>query len=301
VIGFRRAQAFDYTQPAWNTGNVSGLQKKVGVLLGLKSVQSGPLTQAFENNGLRELVSDDQFRIDLDSLGLGVVVDSEAARSFQEIPADMFAGKSDETLFDEFAFLKNGSVGEAALGNGINAGKFRVSNTPDGGRYRLIFSPEGGGEWRHIASYPTQDEAIGSANDLRRFFIRLNMESEGLHIVEHTLLRPTGENAPQSDATNDFYSFRLSVMFSGWSARFHDESFRRLAEETVQLNCPAHLYPEFHWLDFSTMSEFENIFSDWLTARAEKESDSEKCDSASTKLIEFLTRCGEQEQLQPNG
>jgi hypothetical protein len=91
----------------------------------------------------------------------------------------------------------------------------------------------------------------------------LNMKSEGFHLIEHTLLRPR-QAADDAEAKDDFYSFQVSVVFPGWTVRFASAEFRKLAQETVTLNLPAHVMPNFYWLSHDDMEHFESLYPDWL-------------------------------------
>ncbi|MBP1202734.1 hypothetical protein JOD97_000748 [Duganella sp. 1411] len=91
----------------------------------------------------------------------------------------------------------------------------------------------------------------------------LNMKSEGFHLIEHTLLRPR-QAADDAEAKDDFYSFQVSVVFPGWTVRFASAEFRKLAQETVTLNLPAHVMPNFYWLGHDDMEHFESLYPDWL-------------------------------------
>ncbi|MDC8760341.1 hypothetical protein [Janthinobacterium fluminis] len=94
---------------------------------------------------------------------------------------------------------------------------------------------------------------------------QLNMDCEGFHLVEHTLLRPrVAGHASHPETAEGFYAFQVSVVFSGWSARFADPEFRKLAQETVSLNLPAHVLPTFFWLGDVEMQDFEARFRSWL-------------------------------------
>lgn len=91
----------------------------------------------------------------------------------------------------------------------------------------------------------------------------LNMKSEGFHLIEHTLLRPR-RAADDATAKDGFYSFQVSVVFPGWTVRFASAEFRKLAQETVTLNLPAHVMPNFYWLGHDDMEHFESLYPDWL-------------------------------------
>jgi hypothetical protein len=120
--------------------------------------------------------------------------------------------------------------------------------------------------WK-LGYFSDQQSVERAACHLRTFLIRLNKDSEGSHVIEHVLLRPT---AGQSETTDSwFYSHRLTVVFPNWTARFQREAFQRLAEETVQLNCPAHLRAKCVWMDFGKMQTFEKCYEAWLDAKIE--------------------------------
>jgi hypothetical protein len=87
--------------------------------------------------------------------------------------------------------------------------------------------------------------------------------------VEHVLLRPVGQSGPHVGVPvdEDFYALRFSVLFPAWPLRCHQENFRCLAEETVQINAPAHLSGQCLWLGFAAMLQFETHYEEWLAAR----------------------------------
>jgi len=109
-----------------------------------------------------------------------------------------------------------------------------------------------------------------------------------LHLVEHILLRPLNRKNHASKVPNDFYAFRISVIFPSWTARFNDPEFRKFAQETVRLNCPAHVLPDFHWLGLDQMRTFEGLYRKWLDAKCDREGVAEKIDDGSRALIAFL-------------
>lgn len=116
---------------------------------------------------------------------------------------------------------------------------------------------------------------------------------EGCHIIEHILLRPLGGESHDRQVPENFYSFKISVLFPGWTPRFENPEFRKLAEETVSLCCPAHVLPVFYWLDFAKMEEFEGLFRGWLEKKCDPEASDRQVDECSQNLIEFL---GEQQE-----
>lgn len=118
--------------------------------------------------------------------------------------------------------------------------------------------------WRLRLSSP-RVSAETAAICLHEFACRLQLESEGMHVVEHVLLRPLDGSDP--DIPEDFYHYRLTAVFPAWTARGNDASFRRVAKETLALNAPAHLRLQTLWLDAAAMRRFERSYAAWLEAK----------------------------------
>jgi hypothetical protein len=131
-----------------------------------------------------------------------------------------------------------------------------------------MFRPDQSRRWWVLGTYDSVAAAFRAANHLRRFLVNLNVESEGMHVVEHVLLRPS---LPPTNGTaplpTEFLSLRLTVVMPAWTARGQTAGFRRLAEETVQINCPAHVLPGVLWLGYADMETFEKQYAKWLAAR----------------------------------
>ena len=124
---------------------------------------------------------------------------------------------------------------------------------------------------------------------LRRFLIHLSNKMEGMHVIEHLLLRPSSLSKAHSGMDN-FFSNRVSVIFPSWTARCSDLEFRSWAEGLVRENCPAHITPEIYWLNFSGMCEFEVLYSEWsdLIENKKPNHESSGLDEASLALVKFL-------------
>lgn len=292
--------AFNYRVAAWHTGNISALQKRVGILLGLDVLETRSLSSVFAEAGL-ELVSEERF----EWLGAGAdgtdLNDSQGAirQRFREIPLERpdnnGTSESLVRLFEEIIYLKNKVVSSSILKNGIHLGRYRVGSSDGVDSIKLIYRTNEGESWRILAAYSSEQEAVTAANGLRRFLIGLNVASEGLHILEHILLRPlAAEFHTEITVPADYYSFKLSVVFPAWTARFSDPAFRRVAVEAVEQNCPAHVYPEFHWLDFEPMEQFERLYKNWLDLKCGETTGPEQIDRASKQLISFILEIQDQ-------
>jgi hypothetical protein len=111
-----------------------------------------------------------------------------------------------------------------------------------------------------------------------------NCPSEGMHLLEHILLRPrfvsTKKNAEEDyklmevclNENCDFcgeedpYSFRLSFILPAWEDRFQNIQFRQYFEEMARTEAPAHCLLKICWVSNSKMHEFEIAYKKWLTA-----------------------------------
>ena len=290
-----RPTAFNYHDSTWDTGKASSLQKKVGILLGLKVFHTRALTGALTDPGL-ELVSGERFEALYAGSGAWEAVDLTeiqklARQPFREIPVSPSTSGDDARLFDEIIYLKDRVISASILRNGIHPGSYRVGSSREYDAYQVIFGPDEQERWRFLASYSTEEEAVSAANDLRWLLVNLNVMSEGFHMIEHLLLRPMGQEVHTGvDVPEDFYSFKISVMFPNWTARFSDPAFRMVAAETVEHNCPAHVYPEFHWLEFETMKRFEGLYQSWLDLKCGESASPEDIDAASKQMISFILK-----------
>ncbi len=289
-----RATAFDYSKGAVRNDdapsvlpvpNIAGIHAKIAILLGIRSpAGAASLGQELLHFKLR-LSADDTMPA------------TDYARAAEHLAA---LARQDE------------QGGEGGGGGQHAAGILPTSLLTQGVRLEnYIFEQHGAMVHIHFQTHEARLGIIrlGSHTDLRaadrhvqqlrNFICRLNIGSEGFHLLEHLLLRPRNavqENQEAVDA--DFYSSRISVVFPSWSARFSDPDFRSLAQETICRNLPAHLFPEFHWLDPVAMRDFEQRQRLWLEqlrryaglADADRDSHADNLDAAAQGLTRFLHR-----------
>ncbi len=296
TVGRDRGGSFDHTRPYWaghpggdavpGEGNVSGFHLRVGLLLGLRPrggrSLSGPMTgrgapEGGEGAGAGEALQEVELQGPLHPVPLAVAVPGIGAGEGR-------------------AFLTRAGEGGAAslMVRGVDLEAYGLA-PEDGGWTLALRSGEEGRGWR-ISRHDTREGAVAAANRLRRALVELNLECEGFHVLEHILLRPEGgardhRGSPQPDGErlwSRFYPLRVSVLFSGWTARASDPRFRLLAEETVRINCPAHIHPECHWLDLAAMQEFEERYGRWLDAKADPGAGAATRDPLAASLVRFV-------------
>ena len=79
-----------------------------------------------------------------------------------------------------------------------------------------------------------------------------------------------GESAPCSAAAEgwDPYSFRIHLIFPGYSTRLVEPGFRRFVEEIVRRELPAHLEAKICFVSREALTDFEQKYRAWLDSLA---------------------------------
>lgn len=97
----------------------------------------------------------------------------------------------------------------------------------------------------------------------------------GLHIIEHPLLVPngeitenrflklSGEDCPGS-LVEDPYSFRATVLVTGWLDICQNMEFRAFVENTIRQAFPAHVAAKICWVDPFVMWKAENTYRNYI-------------------------------------
>jgi hypothetical protein len=129
---------------------------------------------------------------------------------------------------------------------------------------------------------------------------------ESILVVESVLLRPRKaddpllaiEPAPDcSDCSElDPYSRRLHVLLPAHGVRSNSMEFRRYVEETIHVECPAHLLPRISWLSDADMARVETIYREWLQVDADS-----RIDERANKLRELSDLLVEVRNAYPTG
>ncbi len=101
---------------------------------------------------------------------------------------------------------------------------------------------------------------------------------EGVLLIENLLLRASDWGAPHlpicGDPTcidcsaDDPYSYRVHVVLPAYPPRFAAMDFRRLVEDVLREEMPAHVVPRICWVGKQDMAAIEAAYRAWLEARA---------------------------------
>lgn len=91
-------------------------------------------------------------------------------------------------------------------------------------------------------------------------------------------------------ASYDPYSFWISIVLPYWPVRFRDRNFRRLVEQTLRLEAPAHVALRICWVDVCQLYEFEDAYEKWLKQLSHYGSPLATCPDAANEPIGTLNR-----------
>ncbi len=285
-LGRDRGGAPDYGAAGKSGAGVSGLHRRVSLILGFGPGSHRSLTRPILSAGF---TLGDAPGSPATEGGLPVPAGGPAEPSWQRVPLVVPGGSTLEelrALSAGICFADSGRLTPSLLQRGVSLENYRIA--PRGAGTQLLFTASDSGEWWRIGLFPDYRSAVTGANALRRLLVGLSLGSEGLHVVEHILLRPRGTHNREDGVPADFFPFRVSVLFPAWTARCGDQNFRRLAEETVQRNCPAHILAECHWLRFDRMAAFEQLYTSWTTRMHRREPDDPDLERTSRALVRFL-------------
>jgi hypothetical protein len=268
----------DYSRPSLDRrDNTATLQERISLLLGFRHLHSRSLLHGLRQQRVR-LVREGQPAASPPMDHSPAELRPIPLRGHLRERSDAYLaaeGRSDSMLTllaHYFPDLADRQLAPAFLRCAVHAERYHLA--PGDSAHPLWIGPDENRQWWRFAMTPKLPDTTIPAMRLHQFCCLLQLESEGLHLVEHLLLRPLSSTglprAGQSDdgdVTADFYAHQLTVVFPAWTARCADRAFRYLAEETVSLNCPAHLLPHVLWLDVEALLGFERLYAAWLDAK----------------------------------
>lgn len=313
-LAANRSAGFDYSRQCWGTDNVSIIQQTISILLGIdtngRSLIEPLLTQGFhfskeENNGSIYSSSANSSNEPLpdfeDIFYIDIITDeiAEQSNTFKPVPYLKIDHEKSAIVFSAVKNSltdKEGTLNKIIFMNGLDLKRYRVGQLHDESSVELFFNstddPDQLANWHYLASFKKMQDAFAAANSIRESLVTINLEMEGLHLIEHNLLLPVDESGCKridKNTKQEFYAFQISILLPNWTARFSDSDFRLYVEGTIREECPAHIYANIHWLNMSTMKEFEDIFKDWLSYKKDN-TDFEKLNVQSEELTKFLIK-----------
>lgn len=283
-----RAKGFNYLEPLLYGGegereeNIAGAHKRISILLGLSQFNRiSSITDVLIKRNSR------------------LIPDRVLAEGISLFPEEI-ENKAVSVFFDEEKFIemtipaKLPAFGHAVFKEGVELKNYRLVSS--GQKTIVCLKSEQNACLWPLGSKDSLDEAVLYAHEFCSTLTQLNIACENFHMIEHVLLRPRGDDGFGSIPDGEsFFDFRISVIFPSWTARFSNKEFRKFAQETVIKNFPAHIFPEFYWLDFVYMQDFEQRYRIWLFCMRQanllnNQSNRDQLDKASERLISFLLK-----------
>lgn len=270
-LSAQRGQGFDIrdAQNLWPGDNVSGLERRLCGLLGIRRSGRRSLTVRLEVYPAQDNIGEFRFRL-LDAEGNTLLSSSKSYPTQTEARAAM------DVMHRYSAYRERYEVKQDAQG-----------------RYSFnLTAPSGDIVARHIESFPTRE----ATEDAITYILT---HTEGLHLVEHLLLRPLTPDdrlmsvmlEPDCEPCvedSDPYTCRATLVIPAWPARFASPTFRAFLEQTARTEAPAHVHLKVCWVDLEAMRTFEAAFLPWLQERALSQPDAAKLKATQRALVEAL-------------
>jgi hypothetical protein len=299
-ISYQRAQAFNYfpqvpvaapfnfaidTTRLWDTDNVSGLEKKTARLAGISNI----------------------YRRFLYCFTMAdIIITNDTPAKYRYVYTD--SNNNSFTSFNTYDTSSDATTAAASiLGFAKTADHYSIE--ANGSKQHILLKDDGSNTQAVSNDFDTEPDAVNAIGD---FVTEFNKEcdSEGMHLVEHILLRPRAIIPPESppefpqglppvclDPLCDFcgeedpFSFRISVVLPFWPVHFNNLSFRDYFENLIRDEAPAHTIVKVCWPGNDAMRNFETAYKIWLTALANYAADKttvNELQTANDSLINIL-------------
>ncbi|MXO04512.1 hypothetical protein [Flavobacterium sp. HBTb2-11-1] len=330
VVCKDRGNAFDYyKQPIanlWNTNNVSGAEKRISRLIGIKDYSRRNLSNSFvqmynfidsDNQSVyRWRIVDTNNEIVLSSTA--EYFDTSAANKELYFAALQIIQTREYKIKEAF---KNGTVKDLSIIDNI------LIQKSDGGKYSYdIINPAIKDKKnpnriiaRRFEYYTNLPDLEKSILDLIQF-MKEDFTEEGMFLVEHMMLRPDVHQTTVNPDTFmpicaeecgdcepiDPYSYRVSVVLPGYTLRFANTDFRNYIEKIIKEELPAHVLAKICWIGYrekdvkdpaeNQLVQFEKTYKDYLIAKTNLNQEQPE-----PQLISFIKSLTSLDNVYPTG
>lgn len=270
VISSERGKAFNYfpqkadysidTAQLWDTGNVSGLEKRISFLAGISDF-SRRFLYCIRNEKIicsEKLVSENG---------------EDILRCFHSFS---FTSRDGIKLISGEYSLKQDALNAQleAIGKASDFDDYLYDTATS--KLQLI----GTGNQVLLESEQTfadKPSAMAAAAKLSAEFAKECSNPVGLHLIEHILLRPRNTTFDPYEVCLhgcdclcelDPYTFRASVVLPYDAGHFGDMDFRKYFEDKIREETPAHIMLKICWLNNDLMRQFEVAYKNWIETLA---------------------------------
>lgn len=249
-----RHAGFDYSRPSFGLiGNTAPLQERLSLQLGFAEQHSRSLMAPLREWGLS-----------LSGDGGPPQASRHPEPGARLRPLQLFGDAPQRSPVSDRRLWKPGDrLDPALLRCAVHASRYQWQEDS-----RLLWlGPDEQQRWWPLGRQADVAAAQDLALALHGFACGLQLRCEGLHLVEHLLLRPEAGAALANDVPDDFFAQQLSIVLPAWTARAADPRFRTLAAQTVAELAPAHLQTHCLWLQPEALQAFELALQGWLLAK----------------------------------
>ncbi|WP_215225668.1 hypothetical protein [Echinicola shivajiensis] len=292
-ISRERGEAFDYYDKEkkclWDTCNVSGAQRRIAKLVGIKDYSRRDLSDtAVEIYKYEQIDGDWVYRWRLRGEEGNILLSATTSYpSYNAAGKEMYFAilKILETSGKDLESLKKEEENDTEYLTG--SFHFHKAATSEKFSFDIVnraIEPQSNPDFiiaKQYTYYPNRDEAINGALSLLDY-IKHTFTEEGIYLVEHILLRPSTLDAnykkKQEEAGKDYvsgnflpfcsddyascklidpFSFRVSIVLPGFTYRFANKDFRNYLENLIREELPVHIVAKICWIGYRKGEEPE--------------------------------------------
>ncbi len=258
AISSERSLAYNYSlktdEALWNSDNVSGLERRLARLLGIRDMRRRNLGDiAYDIYAEIDTTPDDEFRFRMRHRVSGAILLSSSTNYVTKQDA-----KDEMQRAIKFALLPAG---------------YERKLTESGKYYFNVIDDTGEVLARRIHYFDSAD-IMNAEIEFLITYLQENYNDEGMYVIENILLRPERKNDPflpicvdpncGDCSEKDPYSYRLHIILPAESSRFSHMDFRRFSEGIIREEVPAHILPKICWVGKYDMAILEKAYQDWI-------------------------------------
>ena len=178
------------------------------------------------------------------------------------------------------------SLGEDLFSICVQSENYSVVEEKDSGLYEIwIYNFNHEPLAKFKKSFNSKPGAKKAIQESMLYFQEMKIKSFNPEsVIDVKLVGGLGHGFPA-----DFpFSNTLSFIFPNWPSRFQKSDFVKFVMQLIGENIMAHQSSVLYFLNLNEMSQFEQIFYEWLHVKNQDETDLKKIDQLSLQLIQFL-------------
>ena len=224
----------------WNSDNVSGLERRLAKLLGIRNFVRRNLGEiSYDDNAEVDATPDNQFewRIHDKNMPDRILLSSSPKYATRELAQQAMQTAISCARVPSSYQRDPVSVDEKYSFHIIDANKEVIAQRSE--------------------PFDSSEEREQAITELMEY-LQVNYPDDGMYLIETILLRPEQNTDPFLPicpdpncidcADEDPYSYRIHVILPAYAARFSDMDFRRFVEEAIRQETPAHILPRICWI-----------------------------------------------------